>query len=128
MHITGGELLQMFGQMRPVPDVGFMLRRVEHHVGCPTETDLDVMPFPQPSPFKSWGQYMDYKRKAGNFPVTEKFNFGALEIRRTGHRTFRADDGYLAVQLTGQSDKQAIDNLIQLMSNNPVKASETLLH
>lgn len=128
MNVTGSDLLTMFGQMRPVPNVGFMMRRVEQDVLCPTDTDLDKMPFPQPSPFKTWGQYMHYKRKAGNFAVTERINFGYLEIRRTGHRSYRADDGFLAVKITGHSDKQAMDNLINFMSNNPVKPSQAWVH
>ena len=121
--VTGVGLLDMFSHFRPIPNVGFMMRTIDPIQDDPTGTDLDRLPFPQPSPFKTWGHYLAYKRKPGNFPVTDSFQYGPIRVQRTGHRSYCLDDGYMVNYITGQSDEMAFTSVVDFLSGEVVKPS-----
>jgi hypothetical protein len=125
MVVSGMALTDMLYMMKPIPDVRWLMRRVEDVVLVPEPevagAGLYEMAFPKPSPFKSWGDYMSHKRK--DFLVTESFQFGYMKISRTGHRTYKVDDGYSINHITGQSDEQAFDNLLRFMCGEVVTSA-----
>jgi hypothetical protein len=128
ISFTGAALLDVFSHLRPIPNVQWVTQAIDPVIDAPTGTDLDTLPFPQPSPFKNWGQYMGYKRKAGNFLVTDSFQFGHFRVSRIGHRSYCVDDGYMVHQITGQSDNTAFDDVVKFLGGETVKASTARLH
>lgn len=92
---------------------------------CRTHTTLDTLPYPQPSPWKTWGEYFEWKRRTQNFAVNESFRFGYIQIKRTHTRTFVCDDGYITNKLTGQSTDDAFKELYKFLSGDVVKMATT---
>lgn len=131
MVIRGLHLTDMFYMMKPIPDVSWVMRRIDAVV-CPPRPEtvgqaLYEMAFPQPSPFPSWGDYMSHKRR--NFAVTEHFWFGQMRVKRIAHRTYEVDDGYTIKTIVGQSDDQAFENLVSFLSGGVVtSATVQLVH